>query len=79
MTASEDSLQKLIYQLFKAVSTYALTLSAAKTKILPLKGKDLVRAKIVTNNIIEQVTIFNYLGLNWAVIEIMITKQIIEV
>jgi hypothetical protein len=40
-----------------------MTLSTTKTKILALKGKKLIRAKIVINkDIIEQVTNFNYLG-----------------
>jgi hypothetical protein len=47
MTVSEDSLQKLIYQLSKTASTYILTISTAKTKILALKGKELISVKIV--------------------------------
>jgi hypothetical protein len=41
MTASEDSLQKLIYQLFKTASTYALTISAAKTAGLIIYAEQL--------------------------------------
>jgi hypothetical protein len=38
-------------------------MSTAKTKILVLKGKELIKARIlINNNIIEQVTNFNYLG-----------------
>jgi hypothetical protein len=63
MTASEDSLQKLICHLSKAVSAYNLTISTAKTKILALKGKESIRAKIViNNNIKEQVADFNDIG-----------------
>jgi hypothetical protein len=63
MTASEGNLQKLLYQLFKTASTYNLTISTAKTKILALKGNELIKAKIMINiNITEQVTNFNYLG-----------------
>jgi hypothetical protein len=63
MTASEDSVQKLLYQLYKTASTYNLTVSTAKTKILAPEGKELIKAKIMINNdIIEQVTNFNYLG-----------------
>jgi hypothetical protein len=62
MTASEDSLQKLLYELSKAASAYNLTISTAKIKILALKGKELIRAKIVINNITEQVTNSNYVG-----------------
>jgi hypothetical protein len=47
MTASEDSLQKLIYQLSKTASAYNLTISTAKTKILAVKGKELIKGKIV--------------------------------
>jgi hypothetical protein len=39
VTVSEDSLQKLIYQLSKTASAYNVTISTAKTKILALKGK----------------------------------------
>jgi hypothetical protein len=42
-----------------------MTISTTKTKILALKGKELIRAKIViNNNIIEQVTNFNFLRCN---------------
>jgi hypothetical protein len=43
MTASENSLQKLLQQLCKTASTYNLTTSAAKTKILALKGKEEIK------------------------------------
>jgi hypothetical protein len=63
MIASEVSLQQLLYSLPKTASAYNLTVSTAKTKISALKGKELIRAKIViNNNIIEQVTNCNYLG-----------------
>jgi hypothetical protein len=63
MTASEDSLKKLLSQLSKTESTYNLTIYTGKTKILLLKGKELIKTKIMINkNIIEQVTSFNYLG-----------------
>jgi hypothetical protein len=39
MTASGDFLQKQTYQLSKTDSSYNLTISTAKTKILALKGK----------------------------------------
>jgi hypothetical protein len=39
MSASEDSLQKLLHQLSKTVFTYNLAMSTDKTKILALKGK----------------------------------------
>jgi hypothetical protein len=63
MTASENSLQKLLYQLFKTASQYNLTTSTAKTKILALKGKELIRSKVViNNNIIDQIKAnFHYL------------------
>jgi hypothetical protein len=63
ITASEDSLQKLLHQVSKTASTYILNISTAETKILALKGKELIKAKIIiNNNIIEEVTNCNYLG-----------------
>jgi hypothetical protein len=44
MTASEDSSPKLQHHLSKTASTYDLTISTAKTKILAL-----TRAKIMVN------------------------------
>jgi hypothetical protein len=62
ITASEYSLQRLHY-LYKISSAYNLTISTAKTKVLAVKGKELIRAKIVINNsIIEQETKCNDLG-----------------
>jgi hypothetical protein len=46
MTAS-DSLQKLLHQLSKTPSAFDPTISRAKTKILALKGKELIKAKIL--------------------------------
>jgi hypothetical protein len=40
MTASEDSLQKLLHQLSKTAPTYNLIISTVKTKTLALKGKN---------------------------------------
>jgi hypothetical protein len=44
MTASEDFLQNQIYQLSKTASAYNLTISTTKTKILALKGEELIMA-----------------------------------
>jgi hypothetical protein len=46
MTATENSLQKLLHMLPKTASMYKFTTFAAETKILTLTGKELVRAKI---------------------------------
>jgi hypothetical protein len=63
VTASDVSLQTLLYQLPKSASPYNVTISTAKTKTLALKGKDLIRAKIVINsNIVEKVTNCNFTG-----------------
>jgi beta-xylosidase len=40
MTASEDSLQILLYQLSITASAYNQTVSITKTKILALRGKN---------------------------------------
>jgi hypothetical protein len=58
--ASENSLQKLPHE---TASTYNLTNSIAKAKILALKGKEFERARVmINNNITEHVIDFNYLG-----------------
>lgn len=63
IAASEDGLQKLIYELQITASNYNLTISPTKTKILAFQGKTQVRCKILINdNIVEQVRDFKYLG-----------------
>jgi hypothetical protein len=60
MTSSEDSLQKLLHHLRKTASTYNMTISRDKTKILALKRKALTMSKIViNNNIPKEGTNFN--------------------
>lgn len=61
----EDSLQKALFKLSYVSKDYNLKISTTKTKVLALKGKLPIRNKIVIENqIIEQITNFNYLGCN---------------
>lgn len=60
---SEDDLQRAAYKLNKAMAEYNLQISTTKSKVIAFKGKAPLRCKIVIDNqIIEQVTGFNYLG-----------------
>jgi hypothetical protein len=63
ITAPEDSAKKkTMLQLHKTALTYNLAISTIKTKTPALKGKELIKAKIIINNTItEQFTNFNYL------------------
>jgi uncharacterized protein with PIN domain len=62
LTASQNCLQKSLYQLYDVASKYNMIISTTKTKILPRRRKELIRAKIIdNNNIAEQVRNFNYL------------------
>jgi uncharacterized membrane protein len=63
LTASQNSLQKSLYQLSDIVSKYNLIISTPETKILAMRRKELLRAKIIDyNEIAEQVRNFNYLS-----------------
>jgi hypothetical protein len=61
LTASEDSIQKSLHHLSVLASKYNLPIFTSKTKILAMKGKELIRTKIgLHNNIIEEVRNFSY-------------------
>lgn len=65
MAESEDDLQVAAYQLQLIMEKYNLKISNHKTKTMAFEGVDHRRCKIVLNNeIIEQVSSFNYLGCN---------------
>jgi hypothetical protein len=53
MVASENIL-KLLHELSTTFSIYNLNISADKTKILSLKGKEFIRVKIMMNSNIMQ-------------------------
>jgi hypothetical protein len=60
---TEDNLQKAAHKLNQIITEFGLTIPVQKTKSVALKGRHLVRKKIVIDNkIIEQVNYFNYLG-----------------
>jgi len=60
---SEDKLQKSVYILNQMKKDYNLKVRKDKTKIMPFKGKHLVRSKIeIGGSILEQMKQFNYLG-----------------
>ena len=63
MATSEDDLQTMAYRLNLTARKYKMTISSTKTKAMATWGNYIQRVKIVINdNIIEQVTDFNYLG-----------------
>jgi hypothetical protein len=58
--SSQDSVQKLLHKLSKTAITYTLTISTLKMELFALKGKELVKTKLIINNIIkEQLRNFN--------------------
>ena len=60
---TEDNLQKAPHKLNRIITEYGLTISVQKTKSMAFKGRDPVRTKtVIDNKIIEQATMFNYLG-----------------
>ena len=63
MATSEDELQTMAYHLNFITRKYRMTVSSTKTKSMAMRGNHIQRVKIVINdNIIEQVTYFEYLG-----------------
>jgi len=63
MAISEDELQTMAYHLNFIARKYKMTISSTKTKSMAMCGDHIQRVKIViTNNIIEKVTDFKYLG-----------------
>jgi hypothetical protein len=59
----EDNLQQSVYTLHNISKEYNFKISIQKTKVMAFKGKFPIRTKIVIdNNILEQVSHFNYLG-----------------
>jgi hypothetical protein len=62
---SEENLQRAVFSLNNIAKEHNLRISTKKTKVLGFKGVEHLRAKIEINNqILEQVTCFNYLGYN---------------
>jgi hypothetical protein len=60
---SEDNLQRTIHRLNVISKDYNMIISIDKTKVLALRGKDLIKIKIVINErILDQALNFNYLG-----------------
>jgi hypothetical protein len=60
---SEDELQIAVNELNKIVKKYDMKISTTKTKTIGLFGKNIQMVKIkIEGKIIEQVSIFNYLG-----------------
>jgi len=51
-----------VHKLNQIITEYGLTVSVQKTKSMAFKGRDAVRTKIVIDNKIIQVNLFNYLG-----------------
>jgi hypothetical protein len=61
--STEDELQRAAYTLNNIAIKYSLKMSVNKTKAMAMKGKTNARTKImINNNIIEQVSSFNYSG-----------------
>jgi hypothetical protein len=62
---SEENLQRAVFSLNNIAKGYNLRISTKKTKVIGFKGVEHLRANIEINNqILEQVTCFNYLGCN---------------
>jgi hypothetical protein len=62
---SEENLQRAVFSLNNIAKEYNLRLSTKKSKVSGFKGVQHLRAKIEVNNqILEQVTCFNYIGCN---------------
>jgi hypothetical protein len=58
----EENLQRTVFSLNNIAKEYNLRISTKKTKVLGFKGVEHLRAKIeISNQILEQVTCFNYL------------------
>jgi len=63
MATSEDELQIMAYHLNLIEGKHKMTISSTKTKSMAICGNYIQRVKIViNNNIIEEVTDFQYLG-----------------
>jgi hypothetical protein len=60
---SKDDLQTMTYHLNLIARKYKMSISSTKTKLMAMWTNHIQRVKIVINdNIIKQVTDFNYLG-----------------
>ena len=60
---TEDNLQKAAYKLNQIITERGLTASVQKTELVPFKGRQPVKSKIVMDNkITEKVSSFNCLG-----------------
>lgn len=65
LAEDEDELQRSMFKLENIARRYGMKISTQKTKTMAFRGKEAVRSKIVINRkIIEQVSSFNYLGVN---------------
>jgi hypothetical protein len=63
MATLEDELQTMAYHLNIMTCKYKITISTTKTKPLEMCGNNIQRVKcVINNNIIEQITGFQYLG-----------------
>jgi hypothetical protein len=58
----EDELQKSTHKLNKLINKYGMNISTEKTKTMAFCGPEPIRSKIVIDNKIIQVNVFNYLG-----------------
>jgi hypothetical protein len=58
----EDELQKSAHKLNKLINKYWMKISTEKTKTVAFCGPEPIRSKIVIDNKIIQVNVFNYLG-----------------
>jgi hypothetical protein len=62
LTKSEDHLQYSVHNLNNTAEEFSMEVNTAKTKIKAFTGKEPMRSKIcVSNRILEQVKILNYL------------------
>lgn len=61
LSNTKDNMQKTAYKLNRKITARGFAISAQKTKLITLKGREPVRGKIVVGNkITEQVNFFNY-------------------
>ena len=59
---SEQDLQRAVFQLKEVTKHFNLEVSTQKSKVMAFKGKYPIRSKIALNEIVKQVSCFNYLG-----------------
>jgi hypothetical protein len=62
ISRSEDELQKSKHKLNKLINKYGMTISTENTKTMAFYGPEPIRSKIVIDNKIIQVNVFNDLG-----------------